>query len=530
VASGQIDLGGFQLQAPVVMPDPLPIVLTNLTVTARAKWSGDITTNVAWDSDKVRQGADLAVSRSATLKSGAIDVKWQLSGEIDSIDFGPTTIDTDNVTCDPKLSGGGFDCEATSPSLPLPGALPSPIPGTFIVAKLGIGVKFDVTPEGAVVSRGFSVGGNRVVGPDDLSLIEDSQTETLSVPCGAKAGDAVGYQLDPYHWTPATTATEQVKIRIVNTVDPLGFVEMFDYTSIGVGSTIVSTPAFDLTGSGFISSMGSLLANNINPTIAPLGPFSGAEGTAVPFSAAVSSQCPIGSYVWEFSNGTKSFGPSPQRAFGDNGLYDGQLTVTDVTGLSTTQSFTVAVSNVKPSVDAGPDTTGDWGRPVQFNGQATDPGSDDQATLQYTWTFGDGSPSASGGPSVLHAYATPGDYVATLKVCDKDGGCDTDTRSIHVTKRDTTLGYIGPLSSAPSKTVTLAADLVDEYGQPVAGKKVTFVLGGQKATGTTDASGHVSVDLKLTQKSGSYPFSATFPTGDSKYNDSSDAGTFVIGK
>src|SRR5438034_9489850 len=70
VASSEVGLGGFQLQAPVVLPDPFPIVLTNLTVTAKAKWSGDITTNVAWDSDKVRQGADLAVSRSASLTSG----------------------------------------------------------------------------------------------------------------------------------------------------------------------------------------------------------------------------------------------------------------------------------------------------------------------------------------------------------------------------------------------------------------------------------------------------------------------------
>src|SRR5206468_2689792 len=182
-------------------------------------------------------------------------------------------------------------------------------------------------------------------------------------------------QLDPFHWTPATKATEQVKVRIVNTLDPLGIVDMFDYGSIGIGSEIVTNPGFDLTGSGFISSMGSLLANNVKPTIAPLGPFSGQEGSAIAFSSNVSSQCPIDSYVWEFSNGTKSYGANPQRAFGDNGVYDGQLTVTDVTGLSTTRSFTVDVSNVKPSVNAGPDTTPDWGRPVQVNGQATDPGS-----------------------------------------------------------------------------------------------------------------------------------------------------------
>ena len=44
VASSEIDLGGFQLQAPIVIPDPLPIVLTNLTVNAKAKWNGDLTT------------------------------------------------------------------------------------------------------------------------------------------------------------------------------------------------------------------------------------------------------------------------------------------------------------------------------------------------------------------------------------------------------------------------------------------------------------------------------------------------------
>jgi len=304
----------------------------------------------------------------------------------------------------------------------------------------------------------------------------------------------------------------------------------FVYGTIGLGSAEVSHPNFDLTGSGFDTSMGSLLANNVTPTISPLASFSGSEGSPIGFSAAVDSQCPIASYVWEFSNGTKSFGPSVQRTFGDNGVYDGQLTVTDVTGLSATQNFTVAVANVPPSVDAGPDTSSDWGKDVQFNGQATDPGSADQATLNCTWSFGDGSPSASGGPNATHAYAAPGDYVATLKVCDKDGGCDTDTRSVHVTKRDTTLGPTGPLSSAPSKTIALTADLVDEYGQPVAGKKVTFALGAQTATATTDANGHASVSIKLAQKSGSYPLSATFAAGDAKYLASSDSDTFVVNK
>jgi len=536
VVSGQQDLTGYVIPGPIVLPAPLPIVLTNLHIDASAKWSGNVTTNVGWDSDKVRQGQTLDVSRRASATSGKIDVKWTLEGFADGVHFGPTNISKDNISCAPKLSDGTLQCDGSSAEIPL-GSLPSgiPLPGPpLFVAMLGIGVRFDVTPEGFIVTRNFTIGGNPVAGPDDLPLGDAPQVDSLSVPCSAKAGDAVDYALDPYEWTPSTTATQQTRVRIILAYDPTGASEVSQVGGdIDLGPAAVSNFAFDLTGAGFKTPMGALLANNISPTIAPLGPFSGDEGSPISFSASVDSQCPIASYVWEFSNGTKSFGPSPQRAFGDNGTYDGQLTVTDITGLSATRDFTVSVANVPPSVNAGPDTTEDWGRPVAFNGQATDPGWIDQPTLQYTWTFGDGSPSATGGPSVTHAYALPGTYVATLMVCDKDESpltCPSDTRTVFVTSRDTTLGYTGPLSSSPSKTIALTAHVVDEYGEAVQSRKVTFVLGAQTAVGTTDSTGTASASIKLSQKPGSYLLSASF-AGDTKYNASDDAGlTFVVGK
>src|SRR5262249_40539506 len=61
VASGTADLGGFTLQAPVELVSAgIPVVLTDLTVSATANWTGNITTDVGWESDKVRQGDDLA--------------------------------------------------------------------------------------------------------------------------------------------------------------------------------------------------------------------------------------------------------------------------------------------------------------------------------------------------------------------------------------------------------------------------------------------------------------------------------------
>ena len=79
--------------------------------------------------------------------------------------------------------------------------------------------------------------------------------------------------------------------------------------------------------------------------------------------------------------------------------------------------------------------------------------------------------------------------------------------------------------------MTLTANLVDEYGQPVSGKKVTFQLGSQSAVGTTDANGNASANIKLTLKPGSYTLNALFPAGDAKYNNAGDMKlTFVVGK
>src|SRR5215831_7390529 len=63
LASGTANLGGFTLQAPVELVSAgIPVVLTDLTVGATANWTGNITTDVGWESDKVRQGDDLAVT------------------------------------------------------------------------------------------------------------------------------------------------------------------------------------------------------------------------------------------------------------------------------------------------------------------------------------------------------------------------------------------------------------------------------------------------------------------------------------
>ncbi|HET9345781.1 MAG TPA: PKD domain-containing protein [Candidatus Limnocylindrales bacterium] len=526
--SGQMPIETFHIAW--VSFAPMPFTIIDVDVEVTAEWNATLPTSVGWDSDEVRQGSDLDVSRTALPATGQLTAKWVVTGNVGlfggnaDIPIGTKTTEQ-TVACNPKVAPGAtFNCFVEAAVLTI---MPGAGPGSTYV-KLGMSTNFVVTPEGVAVARSLTVGNQDVAGPDQLVVGVPAATEALAMPCAALPGDSVEYALDDYSWTPSVEAHHGV-LAYVGLMDPSGFGEL--PASSMLIKQLDSSHEFALGGSGTSFGLGDLQANDIAPTINPMGPFAGTEGSPVQFSASVDSQCPISSRVWQFSNGTTSFGPAPQRAFGDDALYDGQLTITDVTGLSATRSFDVSVSNASPAVNAGPDTSADWGRTVAFNGQATDPGWLDQPTLQYEWEFGDGSPSASGGASVVHQYAAPGVYGAAFKACDNDGACATDSRSVIVTKRDTSLGYTGPTKGAPSKVTTLTAVLVDEYSQPVIGRKVTFTLGTQSAIGTTDANGQASVSFKLTQNKGSYPLAVTFPAGDVKYLDSADpGGVFVIGK
>jgi len=174
------------------------------------------------------------------------------------------------------------------------------------------------------------------------------------------------------------------------------------------------------------------------------------------------------------------------------------------------------------------DTTADWGRLVAFNGQATDPGEDDQPFLEYSWDFGDGTPSASGGPTVFHAYAFPGDWIATLTVTDDDGGLDTDTMTVHVTKRDTITGDLGDTVGTYDTPAQLSASLVDEYGMAVNGRQIDFYVDGLGAgSSSTNSAGIAVRSYTPLLDAGTYATQAGF-AGDAYYNSSFDAGTLEV--
>lgn len=530
VESENHNLGGFNIDG----IEPATLTVFHLNVNTKAKWVGGITTDLEWDPDKVRQGQTLDISRTSSA-TGTMKVLWTLTGQLRpldlfDVDIGEIPIAVDLASCNPSLhhddgTPDEITCTATSPGVSL-------MPGIVIFepyVEIAIDIHFKAKRDAGKATRTLLLGDEQ--GPQaELALENGAQNDSFAMPCNKPAGTELEYVLDPQEWTPiSVTAKQQPKFSIgvwlpSNPITLYPLVKSPSIADIPFGDFPEKEIAMSLTGAGGSAAIGALQANNVTPTVASVGPFSGQEGSPVAFSATTTSACPITSYVWQYSNGTTSYGPNPQRTFGDDGVFDGQLTVTDMTNLSGTGSFQVSIANTAPVAEAGPATSGAWGTQIAFNGQAVDPGADDQATLTYTWDFGDGTPG-TGGASVAHAYAAPGDFVATLTVCD-DHVCDTDSALVHVRKRTVSVSYTGTNTGTFSAQAMLAGSIVDEFGQPVVGAPLAFNLAAADAgSANTNAAGNAARTIELSLGMGTYPVSASF-AGNGFY-DGAASGEFL---
>jgi PKD repeat protein len=138
----------------------------------------------------------------------------------------------------------------------------------------------------------------------------------------------------------------------------------------------------------------------------------------------------------------------------EDGSFTVLVTVTDSESASGQDAAVVVVSNVAPTVDAGPDTSSETAREVSFAGSITDPGVLDTHTIE--WDFGDGGGS-SGTLTPTHTYTNAGLFTATLTVTDDDGGVGFDAVSVEVTPP---VPPTAPALLAPDDAATLGSGLV----------------------------------------------------------------------
>jgi hypothetical protein len=518
------------------------------TTVSHLDWTNSAGVAVNSDDALLRQGQTLALSDVLTTNLGHIHATGSIGGSYglyNDAAGGANFIPYGGQHGIAKAAAWDFNC-----TIPLPGeSLRSCTSGSqtfdidsftiFVVPfvdpvsinidfKVAISLDLQVSSAGVITVRQVEVSGGSGAQSASLNWLGSSPSTVADAQhfsCTDPAGNPVAYRFtgNTYSPTNSLASTTALVAKVVGSplVGP-----NFDIFSLGTIAS-VTNPATDvsfaMSAPDASVALGTLAKNNIPPVVNPGGGvtnlYTGIEGSPVTFDGSGSSSvCGFPTLRWDFSDGGVAFGKNPQHTFQGPGLYSGLLTATDATGLTSTGTFSVNVSNLPPVVDAGPDTTAAWGRFIAFNGSATDPGTDDQSTLTYAWSFGDGTPSATGGPSVIHAYATPGTYTATFTSCDRWSACSSSVRTVHVRTRDVTIGYLGDHTGTYATASTFSASLVDEFNQNVANRSVTFTVGAEaEGSASTNSAGIASTSHVLGLDAGSYTASATF-AGDALYN------------
>ncbi|SFR92543.1 Zn-dependent metalloprotease [Microbacterium sp. cf046] len=207
------------------------------------------------------------------------------------------------------------------------------------------------------------------------------------------------------------------------------------------------------TGLDTVPTASAAIPPECAPTADAGGPYVTPEGTDAALTAAGStsgsdaSAGAITGYAWDLDNDGQyddATGPTPSfTSVGQDGVYPIGVQITDAFGNTSTDTSTVTVTNVAPTVAIDAITPIDEFGTVNVSGTVTDPGWLDD--LSATISFDDGAaavaltgveenvrPDATLTFSVQHQYGDNGDF--SVKVCAADddtvNNCDTEVAAV----------------------------------------------------------------------------------------------------
>jgi hypothetical protein len=286
--------------------------------------------------------------------------------------------------------------------------------------------------------------------------------QSLTAPSGVPQSLVLG--TPPVNFTLTTSATFSGNVTVCMNYTGTTFAEvnglqLFQRNSDGVWSTI--TTSHDQTNRmvcGVTTSLGLFMVGsgtlNRPPTITQAPGGSGVEGSVA--TVSVAAMDPDGdalTYKWDLgadgSVDETTATPSAQFAFADNGSYAIRVTAFDPGGASVTADGTIAITNANPTVTSvtTPLNPTAINAPLNLTASFTDPGSSDTHTATVSWDLGLAPvPVTVNGAtrtvSASRSFATPGVYVVTLTVTDKDGGSATMTSSQYVVVYDPNGGFV----------------------------------------------------------------------------------------
>lgn len=204
------------------------------------------------------------------------------------------------------------------------------------------------------------------------------------------------------------------------------------------------------------------------PTAVAGGPYA-SEGL-IQFDGSASSDpgnnLPL-TYRWNFGDGSApGSGATPTHTYA-LGSYTATLVVTNSAGISSTASAaSVTISNVPPTVTAGPDR---WVAPntaFTLNGGFSDPGND--GPFAWTIDWGDGSALTNGKAATVgainaaHTYRTLSQFTVTLTVTDARGAQGSDQAVVVTSQPDPSAPVIIGAGDIAQCTTKLPANTMAE--------------------------------------------------------------------
>ena len=242
---------------------------------------------------------------------------------------------------------------------------------------------------------------------------------------------------------------------------------------------------------------------NSAPSVDAGDDVSGGEGSAIPLDATVSDpDDDLVTTTWTYEAGvgvdagaTCSFDDAgavdTTIACTDDGTYTVTLTGDDGTADPVSDTTTITVNNVAPSVGAvtAPTSPVAINSPVTVSAPFTEPGSNDTHTCSINW--GEESTSAgtigSGTCSATSSYLSAGVYTVTVTVTDDDGGSDMGTFE-YVVVYDAAAGFVtgGGWIDSPAGAYTPDDDTdVDVTGKAAFGFVSKYKKGATIPDGNT---------------------------------------------
>lgn len=348
-----------------------------------------------------------------------------------------------------------------------------------------------------------------------LGWTADLNTHVVGAANWIEAGEVLGLESDIGQATNSNGPAYHLHWEIAV---PLDSDEDLEWSTLGGffnnGKNIV--PLICDIGGNFIFDQGedftAAPCTNLAPTADGGGPYVVNEGSTIQLDGTGSADPdndPL-TYAWSPAANLDNAGIAQPTFSGiDDSVNPIQLDVFDHTEqLAASDSTTITVNNVAPSVNAIGDSISEGGT-ATLSATFTDPGTLDTHTASIDWDDGtqaSGITAAQLAAGVSHVYGDNAVYSVTVTVTDDDGGVGVDSANV-------TVGNLDP---------TLTLDTSDAVQFP--GGSYLVVDAGTEVPASADGSDPGSDDLTFSWSTGE--INTYFNNGVSADPTKSPAGTF----